>query len=128
MISERSYDIHSIIRLRVRGDASLHREIDFHLASFRRENLEKPSEILIDRYDVAPPTVRTTVVDDYEYGAGAYRRAASRIRFDILGEPQTYYMDRLNLPINLIVQLALLRTGHTFLHGAGLSIDGKQVL
>lgn len=128
MISERYYDIHSIVRVRVRGDASLHREVEFHLASFRCEQLEKPHEILIDRYDAAPPTIRTTVVDDYEYGAGAYHRAARRIRFDMLGRPQTYYMDRLSLPINLIIQLALLRTGHTFLHGAGLSIDGRHVL
>ena len=128
MISERFYDIHSIVRLRVRGNSLLHREIEFHLAPFRRERLEKPYEILIDQYDAAPPTFRTTVVDDYEFGNGIYHRAARRIRFDVLGEPQTYYMDQLDLPINLIVQLALLRVGYTFLHGAGLSIGGRQVL
>jgi hypothetical protein len=128
MLTEHFYDIHSIVRLQVKGDASILHEVDLHLASFRCNHLDSPPDVLIDRYDVAPATQRTTVVDDYDYGAGAYHRAATRVRFDILGTPQTYHMDVLNLPVNLIVQLALMRKGYTFLHGAGLSLDGRRVL
>jgi len=128
MVIEQCYDIHSIIRVSVRADIRTCHQIDTHLLSFRRDSLDSPADVIIDRYDAAPPTPPVTVVDDYEYGAGVYHRPTGRIRFDILGAPQSYYMDQLCLPINLIVQLALLRTGHTFLHGAGLSIQGNQVL
>lgn len=128
MIAEQVYNIHSLVRLRVRGDAATLREIDLHLDAFRCDRLELPPAVVIEPYDAAPPTLPTTVVDDYEYGDGGYHRGAIRFRFDLHASPQTYHMDRLHLPINLIVQLGLLRMDHTFLHGAGLSIDGRQVL
>ncbi len=128
MMQERLYNIHSIICLRVRGDDSLHHEIELHLRSFRCAELPGPPDVVIDCYDSAPPTRRTTVVDDYEYDGGVYHRRATRVRMDALGAPQTYFMDRLAVPINLIVELALLKRGYTFLHGAGLLIEGRRVL
>jgi hypothetical protein len=114
--------------VRVLGDAALLADVDLHLAPFRSERPASEFSVLIDRYENAPSTSRVTVVDDYEFGAGAYHRRESRFRFDILSRSQTYYMDRLNLPINLVIQLALLKAGYTFIHGAGLSIGGRRVL
>lgn len=128
MSIQRFYNIHSLIYIKARGDRRLCDDLDFHLKPFKRDSLDKPPDIIIDRFDASPPTSRTTVVDDYEFGMGGYRREQLRIRFDFSGSPQTYYMDRLAQPINLILELALLRKGFTFLHGAGLSIDGRQVL
>lgn len=128
MITEGKYDIHSLVQLLVRGDPDMVREIDLHLGTFKCEQLKSQPTVIIEPYDLAPPTRRTTVVDDYEFGDDGYNRRAIRFRCDLLASPQAYHMDRLHLPINLIVQLALLRTGHTFLHGAGLSIDGHRVL
>lgn len=128
MITNAFYNIHSIIYINVRGDSRLIDDIDIHLHPFRCNKFYTPPNIIIDRYDNAPCTCRTTVVDDYDYGSGAYRREATRTRFNFIDYPHTYYMDRLGLPINLILQLALLKVGYTFMHGAGLCIDGRSVL
>lgn len=128
MTIEQYYDIHSLVRLRVCGSSSLLNEIDVHLWPFKCGYINEPIDVLIEQYENAPKVLRTTVVDDYEYGDGVYHRPSSRIRYDIFSAPQTYYMDRLNLPINLVVQMALLRKKYTFIHGAGLSIEGRHVL
>lgn len=124
----RFYDIHGVVRIQVAASEEIGRELDFHLGSFAVDALSVSPDVVIEPYRAAPPIQRTTVVDDYDYGDGSYHRRAGRLWMNYLGSPQRYCMDRLHLPINLIVQLALLRTAHTFLHGAGVVLDGTAVL
>jgi len=102
--------------------------VDLHLGPFCTQTLDATPDVVIDRYDAAPTASRATVVDDYEYGSGIYHRQALRLWMNLKNVQQLYYMDRLALPINLIVQLALLRIGCTFLHGAALLLNGKTVV
>lgn len=125
---DKFYDVHGIVRLQVAATAAIASELDHHLGSFAVDALRAAPDVVIEPYDAAPAISRTTVVDDYDHGDGSYHRRASRFWMNQLSAPQRYCMDRLHLPINLIVQLALLRTGHTFLHGAGVVLDGTAVL
>lgn len=122
------YNIHSIVKISVTGLPQILHEVDLHLKRFRCEKVENPPDVVIAPYSQAPSTRRFTVVDDYDYGDGVYHRAPARFRMDMGGEQHVYHMDSLWLPINLIVQIALQRKGYTFVHGAGLNIDGKNVL
>jgi len=128
MIIEKCYNIHSLVRIRIRAISSVLQEVDYHLGPFCTQNLDAASDVIIDRYDAAPTASRATVVDDYEYGAGIYHRQAIRVWINLKNDQHLYYMDRFLLPINLIVQLALLRIGYTFLHGAALLLNGQAVL
>lgn len=128
MIIEKHYDIHSLVRVSVRAVPSVIREVDYHLEPFSTPALDAPPDVLIDRYDAAPAASCATLVDDYEYGGGVYHRKSIRLWINLKDERQLYYMDRLALPINLIVQLALLRKGCTFLHGAAVLLNGEAIL
>lgn len=123
-----SYDVHGILGVLVDAPEAMHREIDYHLHPFRTRDPVPTPDIVVAPYDGAPATEVATVVDDYEFGGGAYLRRAARIRFDLLAAPQSYYMDRLDLPVNLLIQLGLLRKAHTFIHGAGIEVDGGGIL
>jgi hypothetical protein len=128
MIIEKCYNIHSLVRIRIRADPSVLQEVDYHLGPFCTKILDEAPDVIIDRYDAAPPAPCATVVDDYEYGSGVYHRQSLRLWINLKSDQQLYYMDRFALPINLIVQLALLRRGFTFLHGAALLMEGHAVL
>lgn len=128
MIVEKCYNIHSIIKIIIRANPSVIREVDYHLGPFSWQSLDTAPDVIIDSYDAAPVAARTTVVDEYEYGSGIYHRKSLRLWIDLNNKQQLYYMDRLALPINLIIQLALLRVGYSFLHGAALLLNGKTVV
>ncbi len=128
MIIEKYYNIHSLIRIRIRATPAVFQDVDYHLAHFCTQMLDAPPDVIIDCYDAAPPASCATVVDDYEYGAGIYHRQSLRLWFNIKNDTQLYYMDRLVLPINLIIQLALLRIGYTFVHGAAILLNGEAIL
>ena len=128
MIIEKFYNIHSLVRLQVRASADILQEIDHHLGPFCIGELDAEPHVIIDRYEAAPAAARATIVDDYEYGSGIYHRKSIRLWCNLKGAQHRYHMDRLILPINLIVQLALLRIGYSFLHGAALLMNGKAVL
>lgn len=127
MIIDQFYNIHSLLRVHVRAAASIIAEVDCHLWAFRSDELHDV-DIIIAPYCDAPKSVPKTVVDDYEFGGGLYRRDAARFAFSYHGSRDAYYMDRLVVPLNLIVQFALLKKNLTFIHGAGLNFGEEAVI
>lgn len=127
-IAERSYDIHGVVRLSVRGTTAVLTEVDHHLNEFAVAQLSGTPDIVIAPYHEAPPTPPTTVVDDYRFGDDALDNPDRRVRIALFASPIQLHADRLALPINLLIQFALMRNGRSFVHGAGLEIDGRTIL
>lgn len=122
------YNIHEIVTASITADDSVLREIDLHLNSFSVPRLNAKPDIIIDFFNKAPSPLRSTVVDDYDYGSGVIHRKSARFWMNLQSDQQLYCMDKLSLPINLIIQFALLKKGFTFVHGAAISYSGKAIL
>ena len=128
MIKSKYYCIHNIVNISITANAYVLRQIDLHLAAFEVSALKIKPDIIVDCYDKAPEPNRATVVDDYDYGHGVIHRKSARFWISPHSEQQLYYMDKLVLPINLIVQFALMKKQYTFIHGAAISYLDKAIL
>lgn len=122
---EAFYNIHGLVKIKVIGDESIVSEMELHLQSFAVSSLED-FDISVAPFASATDFHADTVVDEYSFNGSVYRREDMRIQFDLVNF--NFYMDRLHLPINLIVQLALLKKGYTFVHAAALKIDDVPFL
>lgn len=128
MSEQVEYNIHSLVGVKACGDAAMLANLDLHLAPFRGDSAGCAEQIIIDRYDDAPAPDRAVVIDDIDCGNWTFHRAATRVWMEPIGTPGRYFMDSLALPINLIVQLALLRQGRTFTHAAAIEFGGRGIL
>lgn len=128
MSKQVEYNIHSLVGVKARGDAAMLKNLDLHLAPFRGDSDGCAEQITIDRYSAAPAPNRSVVIDDIDCGDWTFHRAATRVWMEPIGTPSRYFMDSLALPINLIVQLALLQQGRTFTHAAAIEFGGRGIL
>lgn len=128
-MSTRLYDIHSLVGVEARvSDAVLH-EIDLHLAPFRSSVPGGQSRVRIRPFSELEVRDTEVRIDTLEFGQWSMvnRPAKSAI---VLGEGvHTYYCDNaLPIPVNLMVELALLPQRATFVHAASFEIEGRGVL
>jgi hypothetical protein len=128
MLKQTYYQIGNSLKISVRSSSKVCYQIDLHLRFYRCESFVGIPDILIDSYDSRPDFKVQTVVDDYYYGEGFYHRAETRIQINMKSDKQLYFMDNLSLPIDLIIQIGLLKKRHTFVHGAGVNFQGNNIL
>jgi len=128
MLIQTFYKIVGSLKISVRSSLEVLSQIELHLGTYKCESIEGVADILIDSYDSRPDFQVETVVDDYYYGEGFYHRPASRMQINMKSVKQSYFMDDLLLPINLIIQIGLLKQRHTFVHGAGVYFEGRNIL
>jgi hypothetical protein len=128
MLDRVYYKIGNILKVSVRASSKVFSEIDLQLKIYRCAPFDDIPDILIDTYDSRPKFKIHTVVDDYYYGEGFYHRPAIKMQINMKADKQSYYMDSLILPIDLILQLGLLKQKHTLVHGAGVNFQGKNIL
>ena len=119
------YNIHNIINLRVTGKKLLISEIDSHIKMFRCKENDRSQDIIIEEYQ-EPDLIHDVVFDDYNFSKDMLWRNETNFLMSALELPHVYKIDRLRLPINLLIQLALLKKGYTFIHAAGVRFKGKS--
>lgn len=125
------FDVHGLLRVSVesRLPAKL-QQVMHHLAEFvDQRDGDRPPDLLLRDYAAAPPFAEPEVVSDaYRYGGRWLDLPAHRVRVDLDGRPITMYSDRMVLPVNLLVHLALLRRGFSLVHAAGVEFEGRRYL
>lgn len=128
MLEQKYYNFGNILKISVRANSEVSAQIDSELKIYRCKPFDGLPEILIDTYDFRPKFKISTAVDDYYYGEGFLQRPELKMQIKMNDERQSYYMDRLILPIDLIVQIGLIKQQHTLIHGAGVNFNGQNVL
>jgi hypothetical protein len=127
------YNIHDILLIAVSIDVSFGAEIEAHLSNFFIEknvtNIDT-ADIIINSFDtfVFDEFDSKIIFDDYVFNNNFIIRNSVGFASNILAEKHIYYFSKLFLPINLIIQLALLKKGYSFIHCAAFIFEGKSFL
>lgn len=127
-MSNTNYSIHGLVDVSICGGEQLIRDVDFHLAIFKTQNSLSKIDIQILPFDQCPDSQILKRVDDYLFTNSGLVRFDTRFGIDISESTTIIYMDSLSIPINLLVELSLLKLGYSFIHGAGLQIGSQNVL
>jgi hypothetical protein len=128
---KKKFNIHEIIRVDIESSFSeVIQQVMHQLAEFEVLNdWEGVSDIVIRDYDYAPKLEDAVVISDYYYYAdGCLNIPPYQACVDLIKTPITIFCNKLILPINFIVHMALLRKKHSLIHSAGVVIDGKSYL
>jgi hypothetical protein len=126
-----SYNVHGLVKIQAtNASGRMKAQLDHQLREFRG-NFESDPDIVVGPWRDAPSTGRGTISIGgyYEYGAeGLLRIAPEKVAFNLLSSPLEIYSDSVSLPINLLVQIILMRQGYTLAHAAGVEFRGKRYL
>ena len=109
---------------------TLQRALAHQLEYFRVPNSKNIEyDVIISDYHARPSERETQVASDYYYFSEGYLNIPEhRLSFNIEGDVHYYFLDNFVIPVNLIVQLALIRQGKTLVHSAAISINGNSIL
>jgi hypothetical protein len=127
-LKEKYYDIHGLLRIYVKGDAQLLAGVDLHIGGFEVTSNEIVSSVKILPYEHLPKKAGGKSSDDWQFIDGYAIRDSQRVAFGFEGPTLHFYGDRLHIPLNLLLQLALLKVDCTFVHAAGLVSKQKGIL
>jgi len=117
------YSIHNLVTLSVTGTDALLSQVHNQLRTFEVEHLINKPDIVIMPYLSANPRGSYICIDSIRaYSDGLYDDANLSFAFNIRSSQSLYYFDSLHLPLNLILQISLLKVGSTFIHAAALGI------
>lgn len=122
------YDIHGLLQIYVEGNETLLTSIDQHLFTFKTQKEFENYNVVIRPYSSFKKSSTGESVDDWIFSGNFAIRPSRKLAFDINSESISLFSDRLELPINLLVQLALLKVNCTFVHSAGIQFKGKGIL
>ena len=128
LLKEKYYDIHGLLRIYVKGDAQLLSGVDLHIGAFEVASNEIVSSVRILPYENLPKKAGGKSSDDWQFVDGYAIRESQRVAFGFEGPILYFYGDRLHIPLNLLLQLALLKVDCTFVHAAGLVSKEKGIL
>lgn len=128
------YNIHNIIRICVSNDISYINDIDSHLIFFKDkigwDNPETVSDVVIKSFESFSfdDSKNEIFFDDYVFNNNFLIRTAAKFAVNLSNNRLDFFMSNLTLPINLILQLALLKKGYSFLHCASMSVNNTSFL
>ncbi|OGU61896.1 MAG: hypothetical protein A3K31_00715 [Ignavibacteria bacterium RIFOXYA12_FULL_35_25] len=121
------YNIHGIVNILAANlDKSQMYEMAAHLREFEVQYLEKDQiDITIGRYSEKPSLKERTVISDYYYYSDNWLDIPEKkLCFNVINSPITVYCEKFMLPVNLLVELVLLRKRYSLIHSAGFSFRG----
>jgi hypothetical protein len=127
-LKEKYYDIHGLLRIYVKGDSQLLSGVDLHIGAFEVTPNEIVNSVRILPYEYLPKKTGGKSSDDWQFIDGYAIRESQRVAFGFEGPILYFYGDRLHVPLNLLLQLALLKVDCTFVHAAGLVSKQKGIL
>ena len=114
-----NYDIHGLITIHVKGNRQLIKNIDLHLWAFKVISRSKYTSIVILPYSEYFQEKNGLVTDDWVFSKGFATRSAIKFAIGFKKDTLFMYTDSLELPINLLIQIMLLRSKCSFIHAAG---------
>jgi len=124
-------DLHGLVRVRIetRLPAKLE-NLTHHLAEFLSPDaLDGTPDVVMLDYGQAPePSSPMATAGEYLYWEGLLNLPSQRIAFDLSTTPLRVWCDRLVVPVSLLLHLALLRTGYSFVHAAAVCFGGRNYL
>lgn len=127
-MKEVHYDIHGLVSVFAKGTKELIDTIDCHIGVFKTDSTLNNYNVEILPFDDFVQHKSGEALDDWVFNENFAIRESRKIAFNLVGEKVVLYADRLELPINLLIQLALLKVGCTFVHSAGIQRKNSGVL
>ena len=125
---EAIYDIHGLVSISARGTSELIGSLDSHIGMFKTNSKLSNFDIEISPFSDFIRDGNGEALDDWVFSENFAIRETRNLAFNLLGEKIMLYADRLELPINLLIEIALLKVGCTFVHSAGIQRDNSGVL
>ena len=125
-----TYDIHGVTLLLESRNTNLIKSIEHQLRYFKTYNDKNQDyDVVIKDYSTRPTIVNYQVASDYYFfEKGLMHIPDHKLCFDISGSCHIYYLNHFTIPVNLIVQLAILKKGMTLVHSAAFSFNGNNIL
>jgi hypothetical protein len=129
--TEKYYDIHGLVKIKISTNSeSIQTEAIAHLREFTTSKIDDDQlDIIILDYSQRISLESPVIISDYYYYANNWLHVPSKsLCFNLVNKQIVLYSDRFNLPINILVEIILLRQGYTLIHSAGFSYNGKSYL
>lgn len=126
----KKFNLHGLVRLEIFTEREKSvREIMYHLSEMESpEDTEAPDIVLRD-YSEKPLLADAFSIEGYYfYENGVLDIPPYRMCFDLKSSPVRVWSDHFVLPVNFLIEVALLRKGYTFLHSAGVQWQGRNFL
>ena len=127
-MKETFYDIHGLISISAKGTSSLIDSLDSHLSLFKSDASFEKVSIKILPFSDFKGNKNGQALDDWIFSENFAIRESRNLAFNLVGESVILYADRLEIPINLLMQIALLKVDCTFVHSAGIQMGKSGVL
>lgn len=127
-IKTKSYNIHDLIKINATGNNSILNSIDYQISSFSTHKECNSFELNILPYSQRPKFKILGTSDNWIFGENIMANTSGRFSLKFTDEQIFYYGDELRIPINLLIQLILLKKEHTFIHAAAFCNSTKSIL
>lgn len=125
------YDIHGLVYVYIESrQPNKEKEIGYHLAEFEVSSTPgRMPDIIIKDYRETPEFKDAVVIDNiFYYKDDFLNMPGYRLCFNLNHDPIIVYCDRLVLPVNLLIHLALIRKGYSLIHAAGIEFKERCFL
>jgi hypothetical protein len=125
------YNVHDLVKIKVvTSNTRVLTEIESHLREFQTDIIEeKDLDIYLTNYKGSKLLDNPIVVSDYYYYSNNWIDIPKeKIRFNIVDDIIKVQCEKMLLPLNLLVEIILLRKGYSFLHSAGFSYKGNSYI
>ncbi len=122
------YNIHGLVSISATGNRELISSLDSHIGMFRTDSASNNTDIVILPFSDFCGNRNGEALDDWVFCENFAIRESRNLAFNLLGEKVILYADRLELPINLLIEMALLKVGCTFVHSAGIQRKNSGIL
>lgn len=124
------FNLHGLVRLELLTEReNTLREIMYHLSEMEHPIDSGSSDVVLRDYSEKPVLPDPLSIEGYYfYKEGVLDVPPYRLCFDLTSTPVRVWSDHFVLPVNFLVQIALLRKGYTFLHAAAVQWQGRNLL
>lgn len=125
------FNIHNLVRIKVQSNINPKlNTILAHLREFEEAPISDDDiDIFIFDYSDCPNLKNPVSISNYYYYSNNYLNVPDkRFCFNFLDEPLFVYCDNFAVPLNLMVELKLLRKGYSLIHSAAVQYNGRNYL
>ena len=126
----KKFNLHGIVRMELFTERqSTVQEIMYHLSEMEAPKDNGEVDIVLRDYSEKPALPEALSIEGYYfYKEGVLDVPPYRLCFDLKSFPLRVWSDHFVLPVNFLIEVALLRKGYTFLHSAGVRWRGRNLL
>ncbi len=121
-----NYNIHGLVTLQVKGNRQLIQNVDLHLWAFKVKTESKYTSIKILPYADYRQEKNGLVTDDWVFTKNFAIRSTTKFAIGFRKGSLYMFADSLDIPINLLIQIMLLRRKCSFIHAAGFKTQNQS--